>query len=194
MIVELGHFALVLALVVALAQTVLPLWGAQINNARLMSLARPAALAQLLCILIAFAALLQAYITCDFSVAAVAHNSNAQQPLIYRMAGLWGNHEGSLLLWVTILAIYGAAVAAFGDNLPTRLAGSGPGDPGADRARLPRLHAVHLEPVPAPRSRAGHRCRTQSDPAGSRPRLSSADPLSRLCRSFDGIFLCRRST
>ncbi len=121
MIIELGHFSLVLALVVALAQTALPLWGAQINNARLMSMARPAALAQLLCILIAFAALLQAYVVCDFSVAAVAHNSNAQQPLIYRMAGLWGNHEGSLLLWVTILAIYGAAVAAFGDNLPTRL-------------------------------------------------------------------------
>jgi cytochrome c-type biogenesis protein CcmF len=121
MIVELGHFALVLALVVAMAQTVLPLWGAQTNDPRLMSLARPAAFAQLLCILIAFAALLQAYITCDFSVAAVAHNSNAQQPLIYRMAGLWGNHEGSLLLWVTILAIYGAAVAAFGDNLPARL-------------------------------------------------------------------------
>ncbi|HEX3066421.1 MAG TPA: heme lyase CcmF/NrfE family subunit, partial [Dongiaceae bacterium] len=121
MIVELGHFALVLALVVALAQTALPLWGAQINNARLMSLARPAALAQLLCILVAFGALLQAYIACDFSVAVVAHNSNAQQPLIYRMAGLWGNHEGSLLLWVTILAVYGAAVAAFGDNLPIRL-------------------------------------------------------------------------
>jgi cytochrome c-type biogenesis protein CcmF len=121
MIVELGHFALVLALVIALAQTVLPLWGAQINDARLMSLARPAALAQLLCILVAFGALLQAYIVCDFSVVVVASNSNAQQPLIYRMAGLWGNHEGSLLLWVTILAIYGAAVAAFGDNLPSRL-------------------------------------------------------------------------
>ncbi len=121
MIVELGHFALVMALVVAGVQTVLPLWGAQTNDARLMGLARPAALAQLLCILIAFGALMQAYIACDFSVAVVANNSNAQQPLIYRMAGLWGNHEGSLLLWVTILAIYGAAVAAFGDNLPARL-------------------------------------------------------------------------
>ena len=121
MIVEFGHFALVLALVVAFVQAVLPLWGAQANDARLMSLARPAALAQLLCILIAFGALMQAYIVCDFSVAAVAHNSNSQQPLIYRMAVLWGNHEGSLLLWVTILAIYGAAVAAFGDNLPPRL-------------------------------------------------------------------------
>jgi cytochrome c-type biogenesis protein CcmF len=121
MIVEFGHFALVLALVIAFVQAVFPMWGAQTNDARLMGLARPAALAQLLCILIAFGALLQAYIVSDFSVAAVAHNSNSLQPLIYRMAGLWGNHEGSLLLWVTILAIYGAAVAAFGDNLPTRL-------------------------------------------------------------------------
>src|SRR5215813_2216162 len=121
MIIELGHFALVLALVIALAQTVLPLWGAQTSDARLMSLARPAALGQLLCILVAFGALMQAYIACDFSVAVVANNSNAQQPLIYRMAGLWGNHEGSLLLWVTILAVYGAAVAAFGNNLPERL-------------------------------------------------------------------------
>jgi cytochrome c-type biogenesis protein CcmF len=121
MIVELGHFALVLALVIAVVQTALPMLGAETNDARLMSLARPAALAQLLCILIAFGALLQAYITCDFSVAAVARNSNSGQPLIYRMAGLWGNHEGSLLLWVTILAVYGAAVAAFGNNLPERL-------------------------------------------------------------------------
>jgi cytochrome c-type biogenesis protein CcmF len=121
MIVEFGHFALVLAMVVSFVQAVLPLWGAQRNDARLMSLARPAAMAQLLCILIAFGALMRAYIVCDFSVAAVAHNSNSLQPLIYRMAGLWGNHEGSLLLWVTILAIYGGAVAAFGDNLPPRL-------------------------------------------------------------------------
>ncbi len=121
MIVEFGHFALVLALVVAFVQAVVPLWGAQQNDARLMGLARPAAMAQLLCILIAFGALMQAYIVSDFSVAAVARNSNSLQPLIYRMAGLWGNHEGSLLLWVAILAIYGAAVAAFGDNLPPRL-------------------------------------------------------------------------
>jgi cytochrome c-type biogenesis protein CcmF len=121
MIVELGHFALTLALVVAFIQATLPLWGAERNDARLMGLARPAAMAQLLCILVAFGALMQAYIVSDFSVAAVAHNSNSLQPLIYRMAGLWGNHEGSLLLWVAILAIYGAAVAAFGDNLPARL-------------------------------------------------------------------------
>ncbi len=121
MIVELGHFALVLALLVAALQTTVPLIGASRGDARLMDLARPAALAQLVCIAVAFGALLHAFITSDFSVAAVAHNSNSQQPLLYRIAGLWGNHEGSLLLWVAILAVYGAAVAVFGDNLPARL-------------------------------------------------------------------------
>jgi cytochrome c-type biogenesis protein CcmF len=121
MLIEFGHFALVLAFVVALVQTTLPMLGAAGNDRRLMALARPAALAQLLCILIAFGMLMQAFISSDFSVASVARNSNSLQPLLYRVAGVWGNHEGSLLLWVSILAIYGAAVAVFGDNLPPRL-------------------------------------------------------------------------
>jgi len=120
-ILELGHFALVLALLVALLQTAVPLVGAARGDQRLMAFARPAALVQLLCIALAFGALMHAFVTSDFSVAAVARNSNSQQPLLYRIAGLWGNHEGSLLLWVTILAVYGAAVAVFGDNLPPRL-------------------------------------------------------------------------
>jgi cytochrome c-type biogenesis protein CcmF len=121
MIVEFGHFALVLALVVAFVQATVPMLGAARNDHRLMALARPAAMGQLLCILVAFGSLMQAFIASDFSVVAVAHNSNSLQPLVYRISGLWGNHEGSLLLWVAILAIYGAAVAAFGDNLPPRL-------------------------------------------------------------------------
>ncbi len=121
MITELGHFALVLALLVAGLQTAVPLLGAARDDRPMMELARPAALAQLACIAIAFGALMHAFIVSDFSVAAVARNSNSQQPLLYRVAGLWGNHEGSLLLWVTILAVYGAAVAAFGGNLPVRL-------------------------------------------------------------------------
>ena len=109
MILELGHFALVLALLIAGLQTVLPLAGASRGDPRLMAFARVAALAQLLCVALAFGALMQAFIISDFSVAAVANNSNSRQPLLYRMAGLWGNHEGSLLLWISILAIYGAA-------------------------------------------------------------------------------------
>lgn len=118
MIAELGHFALALAMAVALAQAVLPLLGAARRDATLVAVARPAALAQLLLVSVAFGALVHLYIVSDFSVANVAANSHQSKPLIYRISGVWGNHEGSLLLWAWILALFGAAVAAFGDNLP----------------------------------------------------------------------------
>ncbi len=118
MIVELGHFALVLALVVAGAQTILPAWGAHIGDRRLMSVAEPAALCQLALLGASFAALAHAYVTSDFSVVNVFQNSHSTKPLIYKIAGVWGNHEGSMLLWVLIVALFGAAVAAFGGNLP----------------------------------------------------------------------------
>ncbi|MDX2259395.1 MAG: heme lyase CcmF/NrfE family subunit [Hyphomicrobiaceae bacterium] len=121
MIVEFGHFALVLAVVVAAYQTVMPFWGAQIGDHRLMATAVPAALAQLALLSLAFAALTYAYVVSDFSVANVAANSHSTKPLIYRISGVWGNHEGSMLLWVLILALFGAAVAAFGSNLPQSL-------------------------------------------------------------------------
>jgi cytochrome c-type biogenesis protein CcmF len=121
MIVELGHFALVLALLVCLVQTVLPLWGARIGDTRLMRVGEPAALAQFGLLIVAFAALTHAYVTSDFSVANVYANSHSEKPLIYRISGVWGNHEGSMLLWVLILALFGAAVAAFGTNLPETL-------------------------------------------------------------------------
>jgi cytochrome c-type biogenesis protein CcmF len=121
MIVELGHFALILALMVALVQATLPLWGAQRGDARLMALAEPAALAQVLLVGASFAALTWAFVVSDFSLAVVVQNSHTAKPLLYKVSGTWGNHEGSLLLWVLILAIYGAAVALFGGGLPTRL-------------------------------------------------------------------------
>ena len=121
MITEIGHFALVLALVVAAMQTVLPAIGAAKRDARLMSVAEPAAMAQLLLLILAFAALTHAYVVSDFSVENVAANSHSTKPLIYKISGVWGNHEGSMLLWVLILAIFGAAVAAFGNNLPATL-------------------------------------------------------------------------
>lgn len=121
MIVELGHFALVLALVVAAVQMVLPAWGARRRDGRLMSVAEPAAMAQLLLLILAFAALTHAYVVSDFSVQNVAANSHSTKPLIYKISGVWGNHEGSMLLWVLILALFGAAVAAFGNNLPATL-------------------------------------------------------------------------
>ena len=121
MIVELGHFSLVLALAVALVQMALPAWGAQRRDRQLMAVAEPAALVQLSLVLFSFLALMHAYITSDFSVATVWANSHTAKPLIYKISGVWGNHEGSMLLWVLILAVFGAAVALFGTNLPVGL-------------------------------------------------------------------------
>ncbi len=121
MVVELGHFALILALMVALVQATLPLWGAQRGDPRLMALAGPAAGLQLLLVGASFAALMWAFVVSDFSLAVVVANSHTAKPLLYKISGVWGNHEGSLLLWVLILAVYGAAVAAFGGGLPDRL-------------------------------------------------------------------------
>jgi cytochrome c-type biogenesis protein CcmF len=121
MIVETGHFALVLALVVALVQGTLPMVGAARGNAVWMALARPAAAVQFAAVAVAFAALTQAYVTSDFSVLNVASNSHSAKPMLYKITGVWGNHEGSLLLWVLILSLFGAAVAAFGGNLPPAL-------------------------------------------------------------------------
>ena len=123
MIVELGHFALVLALIVAVLQVVVPALGARTNDARLLAFADTAALVQLALLALSFASLTHAYVTSDFSVANVALNSHTTKPLIYKIAGVWGNHEGSMLLWVLILAAFGAAVAVFGGNLPVRLKG-----------------------------------------------------------------------
>src|SRR5215207_3583515 len=121
MIPELGHFALILALAVALVQGTLPLIGAARGDARLMALGSTAALTQALLVIVAFAALTQAYVTSDFSVANVVANSHSAKPLVYKISGVWGNHEGSMLLWALILAVFGAAVALFGANLPDTL-------------------------------------------------------------------------
>jgi cytochrome c-type biogenesis protein CcmF len=121
MIVELGHFALILALMVALVQSTLPLCGAQRGDARLMALAGPAAGLQLALVSASFAALTWAFVASDFSLAVVVSNSHTLKPMLYKISGVWGNHEGSLLLWVLILAVYGAAVAVFGQGLPERL-------------------------------------------------------------------------
>ncbi len=122
MIPELGHMALVLALTTACLQAVVPMVGAARGDARLMALATPAALAQFVLVAAAFAALTWSYVVSDFSVANVAQNSHTLKPMLYKVTGVWGNHEGSLLLWVLILALFGAAVAAGGRNLPAPLA------------------------------------------------------------------------
>jgi cytochrome c-type biogenesis protein CcmF len=119
MIAEFGHFALTLALAVALAQGTLPLFGAHREDRALMALAPTTAMLQFLLLALAFGALMHAYIVSDFSLAVVTQNSHTEKPMLYKVAGTWGNHEGSMLLWALILALYGAAVAAFGAALST---------------------------------------------------------------------------
>lgn len=121
MIAEMGHFAVVLALFVALVQASVPLYGAARGNIPLMALARPAAQAQFALVLIAFLSLGHAFATSDFSVYVVAINSHSTMPMLYKIAGVWGNHEGSMILWVLILTLFGAGVATFGGNLPPQL-------------------------------------------------------------------------
>jgi cytochrome c-type biogenesis protein CcmF len=121
MIVELGHFALLLALCVALVQTFVPLIGAHTRNAALMAVAEPAAVIQFLLVAASFAALTYAFVVSDFSLVLVVQNSHTLKPMLYKISGVWGNHEGSLLLWVLILALFGACAAWFGNNLPPTL-------------------------------------------------------------------------
>ena len=121
MTAEIGHYALVLALGLALVQASVPLFGARKNDPVLMAVAGPTAIAQFAFVSLAFVALVSCYVSSDFSVINVFENSHSAKPLIYKITGVWGNHEGSMLLWVLILSLFGALVAAFGRNLPMRL-------------------------------------------------------------------------
>ena len=121
MIPELGHFALILALAMALAQSVLPIIGAQTGNAAWMSLARPSARGQFLFIAVAYGCLTYAFINNDFSVLLAAQHSNSTLPLVYRITAVWGNHEGSILLWSLILAAWTLAVSIFSKQLDDRM-------------------------------------------------------------------------
>jgi cytochrome c-type biogenesis protein CcmF len=121
MIAEVGHYALVLALALALIQSWSPVAGARKGDVALMKLADSTALAQFAFVAFAFGALTSCYVTSDFSVANVYENSHSQMPLIYKFTSVWGNHEGSMLLWVLILSFFGALVALFGVNLPSAL-------------------------------------------------------------------------
>ncbi len=121
MIVEFGHYALILAIGVSLIQFVIPMWGARIGDVRLMRVAEPASYTLLLLLLGSFLALTWAHVNSDFSVTNVVQNSHTDKPMIYKIAGVWGNHEGSMLLWVLILALFAAMVSFFGKNLPETL-------------------------------------------------------------------------
>jgi cytochrome c-type biogenesis protein CcmF len=121
MAAEAGSFALILALLISLMQSVVPFVAIRRQSSTIAAFERQAALGQLLFIATAFGCLTYAFVTSDFSVQVVAANSHTLKPMLYKISGVWGNHEGSMLLWVLILALFGAAVALFGDNLPDRL-------------------------------------------------------------------------
>jgi cytochrome c-type biogenesis protein CcmF len=121
MIPEIGQFALILGLMLALTQATLPLIGAARGMPQLIAFARPAAQVQFICVAIAFCCLGYSFITNDFSVLNVATNSNSQLPLQYRLAATWGSHEGSLLLWTFMLTIWMVAVTLFSNHLPSEM-------------------------------------------------------------------------
>src|SRR5580704_734558 len=121
MIIEIGHIALILALCVALLQSTVPLAGAARGNAGWMAVGRNTALVQFALVALAMVSLMHAYVTSDFSVINVIENSHTDKPLLYKISGVWGNHEGSMLLWVFMLGVCSAALALFSGNLPPDL-------------------------------------------------------------------------
>src|SRR5215210_6038546 len=121
MIAEIGHYALVLALALAIIQGTVPFVGARLRDPILMGVAGTTAIGQFLFVALAFLALAACYVTSDFSVANVYQNSHSLKPLVYKISGVWGNHEGSMVLWVLILSFFGALVALFSRNLPLTL-------------------------------------------------------------------------
>ena len=122
MIPEIGHFALILALALSLCQGVLPLFGAHRGDAALMAIARPASVAQLVFVTIAFACLAYSFLVSDFSVAYVANHSQLALPAVYKFSAVWGAHEGSLVLWILLMAVWTVAVARFSRELPLAFA------------------------------------------------------------------------
>ena len=167
MITELGHFALILALGVAIVQMVLPAWGAHVREPRLMAVGEPAALAQLTLITIAFLSLTHAYVTSDFSVESVWSNSHSMKPLLYKVSGVWGNHEGSMLLWVLILAMLRRRRRAVRRQ------------PAGDAARQRARRAVGRSPSPSSPSscsRPTRSCASTAAARGPRPQSDPAGP------------------
>ena len=189
MIPELGQVALSLALAVALVQAFFPLAGAHNGNLAWMSLARPAAQAQALLVAFAFGCLTWSFVTNDFSVSYVAMHSNSALPLHYRVAGVWGGHEGSLP------AVVPDPLRVDGGGEPVQRAPAR-GDGGARARRhgsacrgLHRLHAVHLEPVRAPVPARRRWPRPESAAAGPGHGAAPADALHGLRRLLGGVLL-----
>ena len=147
MLVEIGHFALVLAMLVALVQGTIPLVGASVRSRALMDLAQPAALLQFALVALAFAVFMHAHIISDFSVRNVFENSHTAKPLLYKVTGVWGSHEGSMMLWVFMLTLFRRPCCWFWPGAAGELAGAHPGDSGSFGLRHAPLHDRDVEPV-----------------------------------------------
>lgn len=118
---EIGQFALILALAVAIVQSILPIVGASTGRVLWMESAKTTAALQLVLVAMAFGALMRSFVVSDFTVRNVVENSHSLKPMIFKFAGTWGSHEGSLLLWTLILVLFGAGVALLGRNIPVGL-------------------------------------------------------------------------
>ena len=118
MIIEIAHFSLILTFMISLVQSTVPLFGAQKNWVNWMRLADKTALIQFVLTCFGFGVLIHAFSVSDFSVKLVALNSHSLKPLIYKITGTWGNHEGSMLLWILIINLYGFLIVLFGKKLP----------------------------------------------------------------------------
>ena len=190
MITELGHFALILAALVAVAQMVVALVGAHKGWRGWMAMADPAATVQLVLVAASFASLTYAFVVSDFSLKLVASNSHSDKPMLYKVTGVWGNHEGSMLLWLLILVLFGASASWFGGNLPSTL-----------RARVLGVQAsvsvaffafILFTSNPFERLDFPPLRRARPEPAVARPGLGlpSSVPLPWLRWPLDGLFLC----
>ena len=187
---EIGHFSLALGLASALVMATLPLIGAQTGNGEMLRAGRMAAGLLTAQVLLAFIMLTIAFLRSDFSVELVASHSHSLKPLLYKISGVWGNHEGSLLLWVLILSLFSLMVALRRSIEPRRQ-----GRVLAVQGMIAVAFLLFVLLTSNPFCGWKHRrlmatgstrcCRT-------RPRLSSADALHRLCRAFSGLQLCCR--
>ena len=182
MIPELGHFILLLALGVALVQGAVPLAGAQRGRHDWMALARPTAYLQFVLVALSFICLTASFVRHDFSVLYVASNSNSALPVPYRIAAVWGGHEGSLLLWVLMLNVWTVAVARFSRSLPQVFVARILARAGTARGWISAVHADHVKPFRALASRRGGRARPESAVAGPGHGDSPSDALHGLCR------------
>ena len=193
MIPELGHFALILALGLGLIQAAVPVFGArthdpecswrwrqppQSDSSPSVAISVPGAGDLLRAVRISPVQTVSSRIL------------HSAMPLVYKITSAWGNHEGSMLLWVLILSLFGALVAIFGSNLPDLAQGERARRAVVDRGRVLSFHSADIQPVPADRRCSARGTRSQSAAAGSRSRHPPAASLSRLCRLLDHLLLC----